>query len=289
MNNILVTGANGLLGSALVSYLRAQGHCVTGCSRRQGERPADLTDFPQAKSVLNSIRPEIIVNLAANTNVDECERRPQLAYLANVRIVEHLAQWITTESPSTHLIQLSTDQVYDGAGPHREDDITLVNHYGFSKYAGELAARTVPATILRTNFLGRSRCPERASLSDWLVQSLTQGRAITVFDDVYFSPLSINRLVALIAVIMAKRVPGIFNLGSSGGMSKADCAFALAEILGLPTATMQRGPSTAASRHARRATDMRMDSSRFQSQFGLTLPGLKEELLTLRTDYASAC
>jgi dTDP-4-dehydrorhamnose reductase len=288
MSAILVTGAGGLLGSVLVPYLRAQGHRVTGCSRRQGEKHADLTDYHQVKTAFNELHPGIIINLAANTNIDECERRPQFAYLANVRIVENLVKWIRSESPTSHLIQVSTDHLYGGVGPHREDDITLVNYYGFSKYAGELAALAVPATILRTNFFGRSRCAERASLSDWLVQSLTHGRAITVFDDVYFSPLSMSRLVAIIEVVLSKRVPGIFNLGTSDGMSKADFSFQLAEILGLPTTTMTRGPYTAAPLNAPRATDMRMDSSRFQSTYGLTLPRLKAELLNLRTDYVSA-
>jgi dTDP-4-dehydrorhamnose reductase len=288
MSEILVTGARGLLGSVLVPFLRSQGHRVTGCSRHQENRSADLTIYSQAEAVLNDLRPEFIINLAACTNIDECENSPQLAYLANVRVVENLVTWIKSESPHSHLVHLSTDHVYDGAGPHHEENVILVNSYAFSKYAGELAALSTQATILRTNFFGRSRCAGRTSFSDWLVQSLRQGSTITVFDDVYFTPLSMSRLATLIGITLPKRLPGIFNLGAVTGMSKADFAFHLAEILCLPTATMKRGSIKAASLRARRAEDMRMDSSRFQRAFEVTLPTLQEELQTLGTDYESA-
>jgi dTDP-4-dehydrorhamnose reductase len=65
--------------------------------------------------------PDIIINLAALANVDICERHPQLAYLSNVKIVENLASSIRNLPIRCHLVHLSTDQVYDGAGPHREE------------------------------------------------------------------------------------------------------------------------------------------------------------------------
>ena len=194
MTRVLVTGARGLLGSTLVPYLRARRHEVVTCSRSGADVRADLTDAAQAGAALRKAAPEVIVNLAALTNVDECERDPQRAYLFNVRIVENLARWMKEEGASCHLIQISSDQVYDGAGPHHEGDVTLVNYYGFSKYAGELAAASVPSTILRTNFFGRSECAGRTSISDWLAAALTRGEVITVFEDVRFSPLSLTRL-----------------------------------------------------------------------------------------------
>ena len=191
---VLVTGAHGLLGSTLVPYLCSRGYEVVSCFRTGGDVGADLTDAAQVSAVLGQVAPDGIVNLAAKTSVDECERRPQLAYLTKVRIVENLAKWMRESGGSCHMIQISTDQVYDGAGPHEEGDITLTNYYGFSKYAGELAVATVSSTVLRTNFFGLSHCEKRQSLTDWIFRSLsrTDGESIQVFDDVIFSPLSSN-------------------------------------------------------------------------------------------------
>lgn len=287
MARIMVAGAHGLLGSTLIPYLRTCGHEVLAHSRKAaGIGCADLTDPVQARAALDEAAPEVILNLAALTSVDECERSPQLAYLANVRIVENLAKWIKLNGNACYLVQLSTDQVYDGLGPHKESDIVLSNYYAFSKYAGELAAATVPSTVVRTNFFGPSQCTGRASLSDWLMQSLTHGNPITVFDDVRFSPLSLPRLVKLLELVAVRREPGIFNLGSKGGMSKADFAFAFANELGLATDHMSRGVSEQVKLAAYRPKDMRMDSSSFEDVFGVELPTLKEEIQSMKSAYS---
>ena len=287
MTRVLVTGARGLLGSTLVPHLQARGHTVLRLGRAgEVEVRADLCDVDQVFRALDKAKPDVIMNLAALADVDECERSTQSAYLMNVRIVENLADWIKRSGTHCHLIQISTDQVYEGSGPHAETDIRLTNFYGFSKYAGELAAAVVPSTILRTNFFGPSRCPGRTSLSDWLVQALTNGDAITVFDDARFSPLSLQHLAELLEPLVEKRLPGIYNLGSAHGMSKADFAFVLAEVLGLPTANMRRGNSGQAALTAYRPQDMRMDSLRFETAFGVRLPALSEEIQSMKAAYA---
>lgn len=286
VTRVLVTGARGLLGSTLVPLLRSRAHRVVSCSRTGADVLADLTDRTQAGAALDLAAPDVIINLAANTSVDECERNPQAAYLANVRIVENLAAAIRERGSVAHLIQVSTDQVYDGPGPHCEDDVNILNTYGFSKYAGELAAALVPSTVLRTNMFGRSECAGRASLSDWLVTALRRGEAVTVFDDVRFSPLSLRRLAEMLELAVVQRREGVFNLGSADGMSKADFAFALAAALDLPTVTMQRGKSDGAAFAARRPTDMCMDSTRFQEAFGVRLPTLRAEINHAKADYA---
>ena len=281
MIKVLVTGAFGLLGSSLTPYLKACGHDVICHARgNEGDVCCDLTDFQAVNVMLSTVRPDVIVNLAALTNVDECERDPQKAYLQNVHIVENLARWIQDNNQS-HLVQISTDQIYDGTGPYREQCITLSNYYGFSKYAGELAAACVPSTILRTNFFGQSECNRRSSLSDWIITSLRKGEKIKVFDDVCFSPLSLTTLVNLLERVVVRRQRGTYNLGSKEGMSKADFAFVLADALDLPTGSMQRDTSENFNFNAYRPKDMRMDSTYFEKVFNVCLPTLREEIMSM--------
>jgi dTDP-4-dehydrorhamnose reductase len=286
MSRILVTGARGLLGAELVPHLSRLGHEVVSHANRPGVQVAgDLSDAETARELFESISPDVIINLAALTNVDECERNPQRAFLANVRLVENLASAIGAQQRRAWLVQISTDQVYDGAGIHTEDEVTLTNYYGFSKYAGELAAARVPATILRTNFFGRSHSAGRHSLSDWLFDSLSRGQHITVFDDVFFSPVSLGLLASLISVAVEKCVPGTYNLGSRAGMSKAQFALALAKVLDLPTGSVTVGSSASAQLAAYRPKDMRMDPTRFERAFGVVLPTLEEEITSMRRAY----
>ena len=125
------------------------------------------------------------------------------------------------------------------------------------------------------------------SISDWLVDSLVKERAIMVFDDVYFSPLSLQRLVELLELVILKRQKGTFNLGSRDGMSKADFAFKLADILDLPTKNMSRGGVGKVKLAACRAKDMRMDSSNFEKIFRVELPRLEQEIQSMQEAYSS--
>jgi dTDP-4-dehydrorhamnose reductase len=283
MARMLVTGATGLLGTTLVPLLAARGHVITRHARSAAaDLRFDLTDRAATRAGVARAAPEVVINLAALTDVDRCEADPPLAYTQNVRSVENLCSALE-EHGGTFLVHISTDQLYDGAGPHAEDDVRLTNYYAYSKRMGELVAERVAAAILRTNFFGRSRAPGRTSLSDWIESKLEAGEPLTVFSDVLFTPLAIESLSANIALAAERRLAGLFNLGSRDGMSKADFAFRVAETLGMPATRMKRGRSSDARLGAYRPTDMRMDSSRFESAFGVRLPRLEDEISTLRS------
>jgi len=253
---------------------------------RSGTVTTNLADYNQVEYLLDNICPDAVVNLAALTDVDKCELYPQESYIINVRIVENLSTWILSRPHICQLVHVSTDHVYDGTGPHKESDVTLTNYYAFSKYASELAALQANAVVLRTNFFGPSECPHRLSLSDWVKRSIALCEAFTVFDDVLFSPLSTNSLCAFIIQVLSCPHPGLFNLGSSEGLSKADFAFTLASELGLPTTHMIRGLSSDTNMIAYRPNDMRMDCSSIQKTYGIILPKLTTEIQKLRTDHS---
>ena len=118
---------------------------------------AILANYQDPKSlyaILERNEVGLICNLAAYTDVNSCEANFDLAYQANCGIVETLAKWCA-ESPNRHLIQISTDHVYDAMGASKEPDVRILNGYAMSKYAGELAARCVDATVLRVTSLVR--------------------------------------------------------------------------------------------------------------------------------------
>jgi dTDP-4-dehydrorhamnose reductase len=286
---VLVLGATGLLGMRLVPALAARWTTATHARSGRAGHTADLVDRTSTAAMLENVRPSLIVNLVALTSVDACEDAPQQAYLGNVRTVENVVAWMERNGHPCHLMHISTDQVYDGPGPHAEDDITIVNTYGLSKYAGELAALRAGATVLRTNFFGRSARPGRESLSDWLFRSLRTDTTIQVFDDVQFSPLGLGTLVDMIVRVAETRPPGVFNLGAADGMSKADFAFKFAAALGFNQNRLARTQSTTSGLlRARRPSDMRMNSSRIEGTLKVRIPGLRQEIESIAREYRNA-
>ena len=284
MSRVLITGASGLLGTTLAPALSAAGYEVVRHSRRgAGDVFADLTDRARTRALIDAVRPAAVVNLVALTNVDQCEREPNAAHLLNTRTVEYLVDALRA-GHDAFLVQLSTDQVYDSAGPSGEDDVTLTNVYALTKYAGELAAKLVPSAVLRTNFFGRSRLPGRASFSDRVLGALREQRPITGFTDVIVNPLSMPTLSRMICRVLERRTAGIFNLGSSSALSKADLVCEIARAYGLSAAAVTRGTSGEARLAAYRPKDMSMQCGRFETAFGVKLPPLEREIEDLKRD-----
>ncbi len=284
---MLIAGGSGLLGSTVAPYLSQLGYeVIVQCRSAPGALGADLSDSDAALRLLDEFSPDVLINMVALTDVDACELNPLEAKRINVDVVANIVGWIRRGNGGCHLLQISTDQVYSGDGPHDETIARPINEYSRSKLQAEIVAGEVSSTIVRTNFFGRSRCEGRASLSDWVVKSLVSGNDITVFSDVLFDPLSLNTLAAMIGLMSESRRSGVFNLGSREGLSKAAFAFALAEILGLQTETMRVGESAGRSFAAPRPKDMRMNCSKFEATFGLVLPSLYQEIATMKQEYS---
>jgi dTDP-4-dehydrorhamnose reductase len=288
MSRVLVVGARGMLGASLCPLLEAAGHDLLRQSRAEGlDLQFDPADVEAWRLILSDRHPEAVVNLAAATDVDRCEDDPQWAYDANVSPVLAFVRAARDTGSSAHFVHISTDQLYDGVGPHAEGAVRPCNVYALTKLAAELVALEYPSTILRTNFFGASRSPERRSFSDWIVGSLRTGSPITVFDEVLFSALHLDSLCEVIARAIEMRLCGIFNVGTADGISKADFAFELAKQLGLSTVSMRVGSVTEVCLRARRPLDMRLNPTRFEHAFGIPSPTMSEEINHTVRDYCA--
>lgn len=285
--NVLVLGGSGLLGSQLLSGNYLQNYrCLYQGRGPEADVQADLQDIKQVHEMLSRTRPTAIINLVGLTNVDSCEQTPNEAYRVNVRTLQNVLEACGSLSSKPRLIHISTDQVYDGPGPHREENVTLTNYYAFSKYSAELVAIAEGGIVFRTNFFGRSRIEKRQSLTDWLYKELRAGRDIQVFDDLLFSPLSMHSLCKLIEATVASRVKGVFNLGTHEGLSKADFAFQFAEFLGLPKTGMIRVKTSDVNfLKTYRPKDMRMNVAAIEKVMNISLPNLKAEIERVSQEY----
>lgn len=278
LGRILVTGGNGLLGPYVCEAFE---DCdVTVASRTSPANACDFTDRGDVEKLVTQSRPDTVLHLAALTNVDLCEAEPEKADLQNRQAVAHI---VSALPKTTTLAYISTDQVYSGTGaPFAEAETGPINVYGKSKLVGEEAALSHGRTIcFRTNLFGPSRTEGRSSLSDFVVSNLSRGREITVFDDIFFSPLHMRTLSAYLRKALDAELTGVFNLGCREGASKADFAFMIAEHLELSTTAATVAGSDTMPGRAPRPADMRMDVARLEAALGEAMPTLDMEVRKL--------
>jgi len=283
---VLVLGSSGLFGQTLVACLKENKFEVLEQSRSiVGKLNFDPGCYKSLIEILIQEQPEFVINLVASTNVDQCELDLAYAYSGNVRPAATLAAVTMSLNKKPKIIHISTDHLYDGLGFKRENEITLLNEYAKSKFAGEGPILGIGGTILRTNFFGKSRSSSRQSLTDWLYKTLLNNESVTVFDNVYINALNINTLAKLVIEVIKNPVPGIFNLGSLNGFSKAELAFKFAELLGFNNSSLKLGKFISSNIKVKRPLDMRMNVDKFSEAYQIILPDFDNQIQLTVKEY----
>jgi dTDP-4-dehydrorhamnose reductase len=290
MTKVLVFGANGLLGSSLCPFLYSAGFQVFTAGRSEKlDYTLDVLNVDSLKQLFDAVKPDHAINLIAATNVDQCEVDAAMATKANALIPEAISRSTAASNANNiHLVQISTDQVYEGIGNHVEADVAPVNVYGLSKLAGELMMDQGRTAVLRTNFFGQSALSNRPGFSDWVVSSFKDGKDITLFDDVLFSALHVSSLCQIIKESLTSKLIGTYNVGCRNGISKADFALALADELGLPTSAAKVGKLSDLTLKARRPLDMTLNVRKLEDALGIQCPDIREEISKTAKEYANA-
>ncbi len=285
----MILGASGFLGLHLSNILKKK-NTVLRCGRGKSSdiiiKKIDRKKFSQ---ILKRHMPDVIVNLIALTNVDLCEKKKKKAEKINSDIVKIISQSVkrTNLTKKIFLLHVSTDQVYSGEGPHKENSVKPLNTYAKTKLNGEKYIKKVNGCVIRTNFFGKPLDKKKQGISDWVFHSLKKKENIKVFRNVKFSPLSISSLCKYIEIIINKKIPGIYNLGSKKGLSKAEFAINFAKKLNLNTKLLKIIDYKKEQLIAKRPLDMRMNINLFEKKFNIKLKSLNSEINLMSKEYKS--
>lgn len=212
MSKVLVTGAGGQLGHDVVAAATAAGHAVTGVTRAQ----LDITDRAAVLDAFGALGPEVVVNCAAHTKVDQCESEPDAAYAINAVGVRHVAE--AARRSGAHLVHLSTDYVFSGdkVGPYQEWDRTDPRSvYGASKAAGE--TEVDPGhTVVRTSWVCGEHGPNMVKT---ILRLAAEHDRLSFVADQVGHPSFTGDLAAGLCVLIEDRRPGVFHLTNAGAVS----------------------------------------------------------------------
>ena len=276
---VLVLGATGLLGTHISEYLKKEGEQVIahGFSKK-ADINKDLVDLDSCYELLNSVKPDYIINTVALTDVDKCEQYPMKAYELNIKVVENINSCLKAKNCSP-IIHVSTDMVYNGQGENEENNAKPQNIYALTKYCAEKEVLLSDGVVLRTNFLWDSSQVEgKTSFNDWIIKSVKEKNDIQFISDVYFSPLHLDTLVKMVYKVLLNPISGIYNLGSKEGFSKSDFARKICDLFELDADYVNDISVDSLSLQAKRPTQMKMKVEKFESTFNVTLPTLDDEI-----------
>lgn len=257
---LLVTGANGLVGQAVVrAAARWPGADVLATGRgpaldhvRGGYARLDVRDAAAVERTFQDFAPTAVVHCAGVAQVEACEADRQSCWALNVDAVATLAA--AAHRHGARLVLPSTDFVFDGlAGPYAETDRPApLNAYGRSKLAAENALRTSPLTewaVARTTMVfGVPAGPDpRLDVVRWTVRELSAGRPIRVAADQLRTPTYDDDLADGLMRIVRFGRQGVFHISGREQISVLELAHRVAEAFDLDGEAIE--PATTAQIH----------------------------------------
>ncbi len=270
-----------MLGQALMAEARGGGGDPVGVARAGADICFDIGDSHALRRALSETAPQVVINAAALTNLEQCERKPAVAWKINAHAVGVMAE--ACRETRTRFVHLSTDHYYTGDGVLLHDEaapVTLVNEYARSKHAAEALALHHPeALVVRTNIAGWRGWPGRPTFLEWLVSAIETDRPITLFSDYYTSTLDARTCAAHVLRLIDLSATGILNVAARDVASKEEFAIALAQALGLNLKQTTRG--NVRELQPRRAESLGLDVSHAERLLGLTLPNTRQVITNL--------
>jgi dTDP-4-dehydrorhamnose reductase len=286
---ILVTGASGLLGLNLaLEAVRCDGggNTVYGTVNNHRIRTeefqviqTDLTAPGTVEKLLDTTRPDWVINCAALASVDRCESEPELAHKMNVELPAILAKHVARGG--ARLVHVSTDSVFDGRrGDYcEEDEPNPLVVYSKTKLEGERAvAEADPSAIIaRVNIVGWSLGGSR-SLAEFFYYNLVAGKRVNGFTDLFFCPLLANDLSCILLRMLELRLSGLYHVVSRQCTSKYDFGAALARKFGLDESMIDPVSVEKGGLLVQRAHNLYLRSDKLARTLGSPLPDIAEAI-----------
>ena len=236
---ILLTGAAGMLAAEVVPELKKNGFQVIGYDvnqRMPDIQKLDITNFKDVLKAVDEVKPDYIFHLAAETDVDRCEKEPEHAFRVNTIGTENIA--LACQKSGIKLLYISTAGIFfgDKQEPYTEFDApNPANVYGLSKLQGEVIVRNLLSEwlIVRAGWMVGGWEIDKKFVYK-IVQQLKEGKTeLRVVADKFGSPTFTKDFAKnLVALIKTGRY-GTYHMTNKGSGSRHDIALKIVEFMGL--------------------------------------------------------
>ncbi|MDE3124790.1 MAG: SDR family oxidoreductase [Bacteroidota bacterium] len=245
--NILITGANGFIGAHFAQYCLKHGLSViaTGTKASANCRPAnftyvmmDITNPSQVEQIFQLYQPSVIVHAAAMSKPDICNLQKLECLQTNVIGTQVLLNAVSKFVPSAHFIYLSSDFVFGGNGPNKEDAVKEpLNFYGASKLMAEFCVSQSPLsyTIVRPSFVfGPVLEGIRSDFLHGVLHKINAGELVSIVNDQYRTPTFVIDFCKGLHQIIIQKSTGVFHIAGNAYITPYQLVLMMAKYLKLP-------------------------------------------------------
>ena len=285
---IWITGFNGQVGYRLSQSCQRLGNLIL-----TGRKDVDLAEKGAIERAISDFNPDIIINAAAYTKVDEAEKKRDLATTMNESVPKALATLAAERN--IFFIHLSTDYVFDGASsqPYKEtDDAQPLNFYGSSKLAGERAVADAGGNsiIFRTGWVYDEL---GSNFARTIIKLLMRDEPLKVVDDQFGSPTPAKLIAEIIAKTIEEKYQDyraeplcrLYHLTAEGKASWYQFATVISDAANLYIPDLKEGKSAVVpittsmyKQQARRPMDSALDTTLIKTELNVELPHWKSNV-----------
>lgn len=267
----LVTGSAGLVGRQVVKDLSKSTDQIYSCYHNTKPEygiptQIDLANPENIIKIVENIKPDVIIHLAAMTNVDQCETEKELALKINAKATEIISKQAAKQR--AFFVYVSTDYVFDGKkGMKKENDLTNpIGYYGKSKLEGENAVRDLASSwcIARTSTPFGIH-PQRKSFALFVIENLKAKKEINTVTDQYTSPTYVPNLSKMIIEIATRQIVGVMHVAGATRISRYEMAEMIADKLNLDKKLLRATTIDEMDWKAKRPQDSSLDVSKATS------------------------
>ena len=292
--DILITGGSGLLALNWALTIREKFNVTLGLHDRKinlKDTRSILLDLDSKEALtqaLEALQPQLVIHAAGLTSIEQCEANPTLAKYINVDLTKNLV--MVCAKLNIPMVYISTDHLFSGSESLVDEDfpVSPMNVYAKTKAEAEACVldTDAKALIIRTNFYGWGTS-YRQSFSDMVINHLRAGKKISLFKDIYYTPMLIEPLVYAVHELVQKKAKGIFNVVGDDRISKYDFGLKLAREFNLDNDLIDEGRIIDRQFLVNRPHDMSLSSKKVSNYLGKKMGGLDEHILKLKAQEAS--
>jgi len=289
---LLIPGASGLLGLNLAMEAMRE-HEVIGVDRGKLKSApfqvfnTNILNRAAINSILDSAKPDWLINCAALANLEECEESPELATILNVDLPAQLAN--ACAERGIRFMHISTDAVFDGEKDDaytEEDTPNPLGVYSQTKLEGEQAtfSENPDAIVARVNMFGWS-LSNRRSLGEFFVNNLSEGKNVNGFTDVIFCPMLVNVTARLLLEMLARNLRGLYHVVGAQAMNKYQFGVEMARTFGLRESLISPKSVEGSGLTVKRSHNLWLSTHKLSTDVGHEIPTFSTGLAEFYTQF----